>query len=129
MLSESRCLLLFLSCRSISLLDAPRFRFSDLPFSLVYSNVRFFFHFSGFANHYDKEMKHALGVKGAGNLNVYTVQTKEAADVTVNLGYAQYPWSYSDDPEGDGIVMQHYTLPDSGVVSSRRDSRIRSDED
>ncbi|KAL7414549.1 hypothetical protein BDY24DRAFT_385607 [Mrakia frigida] len=71
---------------------------------------------NGFANHYDKEMKHALGVKGAGNLNVYTVQTKEAADVTVNLGYAQYPWSYLDDPEGDGIVMQHYTLPDSGVI-------------
>jgi len=42
----------------------------------------------------------------ANALNVYTVGFNNS-DL---LGYANFPWLYSSDPKGDGVVIKHSSL-------------------
>lgn len=80
---------------------------------------------TGEGNIYAKQMKHALAVKGANNLNVYTVGNPPSDDGNVLFGYTQFPWKIKKDPESDGVVIQFWTPPDPGVVSPRRVISIR----
>ncbi|KAJ3205160.1 hypothetical protein HDU67_009001, partial [Dinochytrium kinnereticum] len=43
---------------------------------------------------------------GAGDLNIMTVNFKSRL-----LGYAQFPWAYTQNPATDGIVLKYDTLP------------------
>ncbi len=56
----------------------------------------------------EAQMKAALRIGGAGDLNFYT---NEGGGY---LGWATFPSSYSSDPSGDGIVCAWQSLPGSG---------------
>ncbi|TFK61066.1 hypothetical protein BDN72DRAFT_805281, partial [Pluteus cervinus] len=54
------------------------------------------------------DMKTALRVGGAADLNVYTVGFKAANGY---LGYSTYPFSYPSAPKDDGVVILFSSLP------------------
>lgn len=53
----------------------------------------------------EAEAKAALRQGGAETLNIYT------ADGGGFLGWATFPWWYSDDPSGDGVVIDFRSMP------------------
>ena len=60
---------------------------------------------AGIGSRAEKEMKAALHVGGAADLNFYTT------DGGGYLGWATFPFSYAGDPTYDGIVCFYDTLP------------------
>ncbi|TFK74481.1 zincin [Pluteus cervinus] len=54
------------------------------------------------------DMKTALRIGGAADLNVYTVGFEAANGL---LGYSTFPVSYNDAPKDDGVVILFSTLP------------------
>jgi hypothetical protein len=65
-------------------------------------------------NSYESDMKQALRVGGPETLNVYTVGFSN--DNTL-LAFSTYPWSYSDNPMDDGVVILHSTVPGGSWLS------------
>lgn len=65
------------------------------------------FHGVDFDNSLATEMKAALRVGGAADLNVFTVGFTDAGLV----GYASYPWEYDPVPNNDGVVINFGTVP------------------
>ncbi|MEW2355885.1 zinc metalloprotease [Spirillospora sp. NPDC029432] len=55
---------------------------------------------------YEREMKRALRKGGRRTLNLYTANV--GSDV---LGFSTFPQWYAEDPAGDGVVVDHRTLP------------------
>jgi len=63
------------------------------------------------------EMKNALRKEGGPNdLHVYTVGFESGSGQGL-LGYATFPWSYTNAPSDDGVVILHTTLP-NGAASN-----------
>lgn len=58
----------------------------------------------------ERQMKSALHVGGAGDLNVYTNNPGGGL-----LGWATFPWWYASDPLQDGVVVLHSSLPNGGT--------------
>ncbi|PFH45465.1 hypothetical protein AMATHDRAFT_9181 [Amanita thiersii Skay4041] len=56
------------------------------------------------------EMKMALRVGGAADLNVYTVGSLTDGEHEL-LGYATFPSWYSENPQDDGVVITYKSLP------------------
>ena len=57
---------------------------------------------------YQAAMKDQLRKGGANALNIYSVGFVSGAGL---LGYATFPWLYSDDPKDDGVVLLYSTVP------------------
>ncbi|KAL7412585.1 hypothetical protein BDY24DRAFT_331467, partial [Mrakia frigida] len=77
-----------------------------------------------YANELDVAMKEALHHdNGPGELNIYSVGSpvKNASRAT---GWARYPTDYTSDPAGDGIVVRHWTFPETGIPSEFGDGTI-----
>ncbi|WP_370946735.1 zinc metalloprotease [Amycolatopsis sp. cg5] len=56
-------------------------------------------------------MKKAMRKGGVRDLNIYTVQTDESA-----LGWATFPWDYKENPQLDGVILNHDVLPGGAFV-------------
>ena len=55
-------------------------------------------------------MKNQLRKGGANALNIYSVGFVNGSGAGL-LGYATFPWLYSDDPMDDGVVLRYSTVP------------------
>ncbi|MFB4313114.1 zinc metalloprotease [Actinomadura sp. 21ATH] len=64
---------------------------------------------------YEREMKTTLRKGGRRTLNVYTANV--GSDV---LGFSTFPQWYADDPAGDGVVIDHRTLPGGSFANYDR---------
>ncbi len=84
-----------------------RFRFNHVSTSRTMNDAWFA---AGPGSRAEREMKEALRVGGAADLNFYT------NDGGGYLGWATFPWNYSSDPLMDGIVCLYSTLPGGGAV-------------
>ncbi|KAF8647805.1 hypothetical protein AX16_006537 [Volvariella volvacea WC 439] len=70
----------------------------------------------GPSNTYQTQMKNALRVGGAGDLNVYTVGFRSGSGAGL-LGYATFPWSYSSSNRDDGVVVLFSSLPGGSTTN------------
>ncbi|WP_238581010.1 zinc metalloprotease [Streptomonospora alba] len=64
--------------------------------------------FEDFGAHED-EIKSGLHQGGAGTLNLYITRLGEGV-----LGQATFPQEYPDDPDNDGVAVDHRTVPGGG---------------
>ncbi|KAF8642655.1 hypothetical protein AX16_009455 [Volvariella volvacea WC 439] len=70
----------------------------------------------GPSNTYQTQMKQALRVGGAADLNIYTVGFRSGSGAGL-LGYATFPWSYSSNPRDDGVVVLYSSLPGGSTTN------------
>ncbi|CAA7263730.1 unnamed protein product [Cyclocybe aegerita] len=62
------------------------------------------------------EMKRRYRQGGAADLNVYTVGFETGASEGL-LGYAFYPFEYAKDPQRDGVIVHHASVPGGSLAA------------
>ncbi|KAG8816870.1 hypothetical protein FRC18_000781, partial [Serendipita sp. 400] len=87
------------------------FIFKYSPKNVTHIHNAYWFYNAKDGSHAERQMKTALAVEDPKVLNLYSVALSGGL-----LGYATFPWDYSENKKLDGVVFSHKSVPGSDVT-------------